>query len=59
VPSKCQQRAFLVKVPAQKASNVGGIQAARPGYRGFAVLNECLDECPFPTLAYAYEISTR
>jgi hypothetical protein len=22
-------------------------------------LMECLDECPLPTLAYAYEISTR
>jgi hypothetical protein len=30
-----------------------------PRQRNLWALKECLDECPFPTLAYAYEISTR
>ena len=39
-----------VNVPAQEESNVGDIQKpARLGHRWW----ECLNECPFPTLAYA------
>jgi hypothetical protein len=56
-PSSCS-----AKVPAHEhrmRSKAGGhIEVARLGYRADSAFKECLDECPFPTLAYAYEIST-
>ena len=40
-------------------TNASDREAARTTYRAAPAFKACLNECPFPTLAYAYEISTR